>query len=139
MNALQNQTAPAGDVDNRWEIMSKLYFEKLSELISVLDFGDELETALTVKHYFNGAAVYADKTMCVSWSPVGLAFKLAVAEVTEKIASGKAKPLKYFAKGRIKKGYVLFDNPDSMQQATLKGYFMKAAEQAKLTRVENRV
>lgn len=138
LNAIQNQTRPAGDEDNRWEIMSKLYFEKLTGLISALDFGEELKAELTVKHYFNGAAVYADKSMCASWSPVGLAFKLPAAEVVELIANGQAKPLKYFAKGRIKKGYVLFDNPESRQKPALKAWFLKAADQATSTQVENR-
>jgi TfoX/Sxy family transcriptional regulator of competence genes len=137
-SAIQNQTRPAGDEDKRWEIMSKLYCEKLAGLISALDFGEELKAELTVKHYFNGAAVYADKTMCASWSPVGLAFRLPATEVAELIANGQAKPLKYFAKGRIKKGYVLFDNPESKQRPALKAYLLKAADQATLTQVENR-
>ena len=137
MNAARNQDKALEDKDNRWEIMSKHYVDKLTGLISTLDFGAELGAELTVKHYFNGAAVYADKTICASWSPVGLAFKLAPAEVTELIASGQAKPLKYFAKGRIKKGYALFDEPQSKQKSALKAYFLKAADQAALTRVEN--
>jgi len=138
LSAIQNETRPAAAEDNRWEIMSKLYFEKLSGLISALDFGAELKAELTVKHYFNGAAVYADKSMCASWSPVGLAFKLPTTEVAELIANGQAKPLKYFAKGRIKKGYVLFDNPESKQKPALKAWFLKAADQATSTQVENR-
>ena len=81
MNAIQNPVKPADEEDNRWEIMSGHYLEKLTGLISTLNFGDELSAELTVKHYFNGAAVYADKVMCASWSPVGLAFRLPAAEV----------------------------------------------------------
>lgn len=117
--------------------MSKLYVEKLTGLISALDFGEELKAELTVKHYFNGAAVYADKSICASWSPVGLAFKLATTEAAELIANGQAKSLKYFAKGRIKKGYVLFDNPESKQKPALKAWFLKAIAQATITRVES--
>jgi len=137
LNAVRNQDKPLKDKDNRWEIMSKHYVDKLTDLISTLDFGDELGAELTVKHYFNGAAVYADETICASWSPVGLAFKLPTAEVAELIASGQAKPLKYFAKGRIKKGYALFDDPQSKQKPALKAHFLKAANQATSTRVEN--
>ncbi len=137
MNVIKNQDKALDDEDNRWEIISKHYVDKLTGLISTLDFGAELGAELTVKNYFNGAAVYADNTICASWSPVGLAFKLASAEVAELIASGQAKPLKYFAKGRIKKGYALFDDPQSKQKPALKAYFLKAADQATLTRVEN--
>lgn len=137
MNVIENQDQALDNEDNRWEFMSKHYVDKLTGLISTLDFGDELGAELTVKHYFNGAAVYADKTMCASWSPVGLAFKLAPVEVTELIASGQAKPLKYFAKGRIKKGYALFDDPQSKQKPALKAYFLKAANQATSNQVQN--
>lgn len=137
-SAIQNQTGPAGEEDKRWEIISRLYLEKLTGLISTLDFGEELKAELTVKHYFNGAAVYAGNSMCVSWSPVGLAFKLPATEVAELIANGQAKPLKYFAKSRIKKGYVLFDNPESKRKPALKAWFLKAAQQATSTEVDNR-
>jgi TfoX/Sxy family transcriptional regulator of competence genes len=93
---------------------------------------------LTVKHYFNGAAVYANGSICASWSPVGLAFKLPADEADELIAGGQAKPLKYFAKRPIKKGYVLFDSPESKRQSVLRGYFLKAARLAPATRTEKR-
>lgn len=137
MNAIQDQVKPTDEEDNRWEIMSGHYLEKLTGLISTLDLGEELSAELTVKHYFNGAAVYVDKIMCASWSPVGLAFRLPATEVAELIASGQAKPLKYFAKSRIKKSYALFENPESKQKPALKAYFLKAADQATLSQVEN--
>ena len=138
MNTIQDQVKPTDEEDNRWEILSIHYLEKLSGLISTLNLGDELSANLTLKHHFNGAAVYADNSMCASWSPVGLAFMLPPAEVAELIGSGQAKPLKYFAKGRIKKGYALFDNPESKQTSALQTYFLKAAEQATSTRDESR-
>lgn len=128
-NVIHNQ-ATAGGADNRWEIISRLYFEKLAGLISALEFGDELNAELTVKHFFNGAAVYANGCICASWSPVGLAFRLPSTEVAELVAQGRASPLKYFAKSPIKKGYALFDDPDSMRQSTLRAYFLKAADLA---------
>ena len=65
----------------------------------------------------------------MSWSPVGLAFKLSEKEANNLIAKNKAKPLKYFPKGHIKKGYVLFDNPDKIKSSQWKKYFIKAAQQ----------
>lgn len=122
--------------DNRWEIMSRLYLEKLTELVTALELGDELGAELSVKYFFNGAAVYANEKICASWSPVGLAFKLPADEVAELVAQGQAKPLKYFAKSPIKQGYALFDNPDSKQRALLKTYFLKSAAQALSTQVD---
>ncbi len=76
---------------------------------------DEVALPLEVKHFFSGAALYANEQVCASWSPVGPAFRLAEQESGRLIASGKAKPLRYFAKGHVKKGYALFENPDDVQ------------------------
>lgn len=113
--------------DNRWEIMTSLYYEKLEALIAVLELENRPGPDLTVRHFFNGAAAYANGKICASWSPVGLAFKLSAEETAELIANGQARPLKYFAKSPIKKGYALFDRPDSSQRSKLRAYFLKAA------------
>ena len=64
--------------------------------------------------------------ICTSWSPVGLAFKLPEEEVDKLIKSGKAKPLKYFPKGYVKKGYALFDTPESSKPNRWRTYFLNA-------------
>lgn len=110
--------------------MAKVYLEKLSQLISDLEIEDEVAVQLEAKHFFSGAALYANEAICVSWSPAGLAFKLSEAEVTKLIASGKAKPLKYFEKGHVKKGYAVFENPEAENKSMWKKYFLKALRQA---------
>jgi len=109
--------------------MAKIYFEKLSSLTRQLKIESEIGKPIEIKHFFSGAALYVNKTLCVSWSPVGLAFKLQEQEASKLISSGKAKPLKYFPKGHIKKDYVLFDNPDDKKPNHWKRYFKTAAEQ----------
>lgn len=109
--------------------MAKIYFEKLSDLISHLDIDDEVSANLETKHFFSGAALYANKAICVSWSPGGLAFKLSEPEINKLLSNGKAKPLKYFEKGRIKEGYAMFENPESSKKSRWKNYFLKAIEQ----------
>jgi hypothetical protein len=109
--------------------MATEYFEKLSQLISILEIEDEVTAQLEVKHFFSGAALYANEIICVSWSPVGLAFKLPELEVTELISSGKARPLKYFDNGHVKKGYAMFENPEAEKTSMWKNYFIKAIKQ----------
>ena len=109
--------------------MAKEYFEKLSNLINELKIEDEIGFPLEVKHFFSGAALYVNGTICASWSPGGLAFKLSELEVSNLIASGKAKPLRYFPKGYIKKGYALFENPSLSDPNHWLIYFKKAAQQ----------
>ena len=109
--------------------MAKVYLEKLSQLVSELDIESEVPAQLEVKHFFSGAALYANDMICASWSPAGLAFKLADPEVAKLIASGRAKPLKYFEKGHIKKGYAMFENPEAVKNSEWKSYLFKAIEQ----------
>lgn len=108
--------------------MAKEYLEKLTSLISKLNIEEEVNRRVEVKHLFTGAALYADKVICASWTPVGLAFKLDEKEVAELIRSGKAKPLKYFPKGHVKKGYALFGSPEKSRPGRWKAYFMKAID-----------
>ena len=109
--------------------MAKEYLEKLSPLISELKIENEVDLSLETKHFFSGAALYANGTICASWSPVGLAFKLPEADVSSLIQSGQAKPLKYFPNGNIKQGYVLFENPSLSTPSQWKAYFIRAAQQ----------
>lgn len=106
------------------------YLEKLSTLIEELNLGPELALRLEVKQFFSGAALYVNGTICASWSPVGLAFKLPDQEVENLISSGNAKSLKYFPNGHIKKGYALFENLDDIKARRWKNYFMKSIRQA---------
>lgn len=76
--------------------------------------------------FFRGAALYIDGVLCVSLSPVGLAFKLPESEVEELIQNGQAVPLKYFPQGHIKKGCALFDEPDLVHGQKWKPYFQRA-------------
>ncbi len=109
--------------------MAKEYLEKLSNLISELEIENGVDLSMETKHFFSGAALYVNGTICASWSPVGLAFKLPEAEVSSLIHSGQAKPLKYFPEGNIKKGYALFENPSLSNPSQWKVYCIKAAQQ----------
>ncbi|HEX9627959.1 MAG TPA: hypothetical protein VGA00_13555 [Acidiferrobacterales bacterium] len=106
--------------------MAKEYLEKLSGLVSRLNIEKEVDYRIEVKHLFTGAALYVNKVICASWSPVGLAFKLPEKEVASLINSGKAKPLKYFPKGHVKKGYALFESPEKSKPRRWKAYFVRA-------------
>lgn len=109
--------------------MAKIYFEKLSALLEELCIENEITKPMEVKHFFSGAALYVNKTICASWSPAGLAFKLDEQEVNKLIKDGKATPLKYFTKGHVKKGYALFEEPNKKKRSHWKKYFIKSAQQ----------
>lgn len=109
--------------------MAKEYYEKLNRLIDELNLKNEIALPMEVKHFFSGAALYVNQTICASWSPAGLAFKLTEQEVDTLIKNGKAKPLKYFPKGHVKKGYALFEKPGDRKPDQWKKYFLKSAQQ----------
>ncbi|MBN4054495.1 TfoX/Sxy family protein [Nitrospira defluvii] len=109
--------------------MAKIYLEKLTTLTTKLEIAEEISKPIEIKHFFSGAALYINKTICASWSPVGLAFKLPEKEVDKLINNGKAIPLKYFPKGHVKKGYALFENPDDEKPSYWKKHFKTAAKQ----------
>ncbi len=109
--------------------MAKIYFEKLSGLIHQLKIEDEVTLPMETRHFFSGAAFYVNNNICVSWSPVGLAFKLPEQDVNKLINTGEAKVLKYFPKGHVKKGYALFENPDEKKPDHWKKHLITAAKQ----------
>ena len=81
------------------------------------------EPYLECKHFFSGAALYARGVICVSLSPVGIAFKLPADVCSELIDRGAASHLKYFAKSPVKKGYVLFKDIDEVSDRHMRKYF----------------
>ena len=91
-----------------------------------MELDTEIDSPLEVKHFFNGAALYSNGAICASWSPVGLAFKLPETDVSQLINDGRAKPLKYFPKGHIKNGYVLFEDPERVSTKEGKKCFRQA-------------
>ena len=107
--------------------MAKEYHNKLSSLIKKLDIEKDIKKTIEVKHLFSGAALYVNKNICVTWSPVGLAFKLSEDEVNKLLSSGKALPLKYFPKGHVKKDYALFEKPEDRDPGRWRKYFIKSA------------
>jgi hypothetical protein len=87
--------------------MAKEYLEKLSAFIekATADFSENIN--LECKHFFSGAALYAEERICISLTPVGLAIKLPEKTRDKLLKSKKAVPLRYFPKGPIKKDYIL--------------------------------
>lgn len=106
--------------------MAKYYYQQLNDLLERLSCKNIVTSSVEVRHFFSGAALYVNGLMCVSLSPVGLAFKFDELEASRLIASGEARPLKYFPKGNIKKGYALFVSPELKNLKKWNKYFTKA-------------
>ena len=63
--------------------MAKEYYEKLNTLLEEINIKKEVLLPMEVKHFFSGAALYVNQTICASWSPAGLAFKLPEEETNK--------------------------------------------------------
>ena len=64
---------------------------------------DDRVGALECRHFFSGAAVYRDRTIVASLTPVGLGFKVPASVRDKLLDSGKAVPLRYFPNSPIKR------------------------------------
>lgn len=86
--------------------------ERLAELALAVGIGSRTSLPVVTKPFFGGAALYVGGTIIASLSRVGLAFKIGEPAATALISDGKARPLRYFPGGHIKKGYALFEDAD---------------------------
>lgn len=86
--------------------MAEEYLEQLSALVDKAASG-KIKGNLECKHFFSGAAVYAQGRICMSLTPVGFAIKLPEESRNTLIKEQGAKQLRYFPKGPIKKDYVV--------------------------------
>jgi len=82
--------------------MVESYLLALRALLKGMDPPD----TIACKHFFGGAAAYAQGKIFMTLTPVGLALKLPEAARERLIALG-AQPLRYFSTGPIKKDYVV--------------------------------
>ena len=108
--------------------MTKEYLEKLSAFLreETADLSGDIN--LECKHFFSGAALYAEERICISLTPVGLAVKLREETTDDLLKDKKAVPLRYFPEGPIKKGYALFPGGVAEGSETLHGYVRESIE-----------
>jgi hypothetical protein len=65
-----------------------------------------LGITLEPKHFFSGAALYANEKTCASLSPAGFALKFPAEMRQHLIKEGKGTEFRFFASGPIKREYV---------------------------------
>ena len=92
--------------------MAKEYLDKLSELMNRATAGKFKNVDLECKHFFSGAAVYANGRICMTLTPVGFALKLPEESRNALMREKGTEQLRYFPKGPIKKDYVVL--PEAM-------------------------
>jgi len=82
------------------------YLERLSHIVDQLGPVSAENVTLKTKHFFSGAALYANGKICASLSPAGFAVKLPAELRQSLINERKGREFRFFAKGPIKREYV---------------------------------
>ena len=99
--------------------MAQPYLSQLQELVSAIEGRHDL----VCKHFFSGAALYADRNICASLTPKGLAFMLPRSRCDDLFAQGRAIPLRYFDHSPIKQGYILLPDFQNLSDTDVSSYF----------------
>ena len=100
--------------------MAKIYLDKLSDLLNKVYPKKPGNVKLIVKHFFSGAAVYANGKICITLTPVGFAIKLPEEFIIKLKKEKGVKSLRYFPKAPIKKEYVILPESKLKDLAKLK-------------------
>ena len=82
------------------------YVKALGSLLATAVSGLDREVTIECKHFFGGAAAYANGRIFMTLTSVGVALKLPEESRAEVTGLG-GMPLRYFPKGPIKKDYVI--------------------------------
>jgi len=86
--------------------MAEPFFSQMLKFIEGIEFPD---VTLQCKHFFSGAALYANDKIMASFSPAGFAIKLPAVERKNLIQKGRGVEFRFFPDGPIKKEYVLLN------------------------------
>lgn len=100
--------------------MAEPYLAMLAEKIADLDLPTSEEVLLESRHFFSGAALYANGNICASLTPAGFGLKLPTEVRRKLIEKGEGRELRYFEKAPIKKQYValsesVVDDPKALR------------------------
>jgi TfoX/Sxy family transcriptional regulator of competence genes len=86
--------------------MAQSHLDALRSLLERVTPNLDSRSAIEFKHFFSGAAAYANGRIFMTLTTVGLALKLPEESRAALIERG-ARPLRYFPKGPIKKDYIV--------------------------------
>lgn len=88
-------------------LMAKAYYDRLSALMAGIAPNLSVKADLEIKHFFSGAALYADGRICITLTPAGFGLKLPEDLRSELMQEEDVQPLRYFPKAPIKKAHIV--------------------------------
>ena len=87
--------------------MAEPYLKRLSQIVAELGPLQIRDVTLECKHFFSGAALYADGKICASLGSAGFALKLPESRRQSLISAGKGEEFRFFPNGPVKREYVV--------------------------------
>jgi TfoX/Sxy family transcriptional regulator of competence genes len=87
--------------------MAQPYLDQLTHKLCEWKVAKPRGVTLECRHFFSGAALYANGRIVASLTPVGLALKLPDSTCAALFRDRKAKRLRYFAQSPVKKDYAV--------------------------------
>ncbi len=121
--------------------MAEPYLERLITMVREARPAKPPGVRLECRHFFSGAALYANGTICASLTPVGFAVKLSEQSRAALLRERRGRPLRYFMGGPIKKQYVVFSRATAADQAGVRAFLQESiryATRAKTSRATRR-
>ena len=113
--------------------MVQVYVEQLTDLMRQVASRKHRDVRLEIKHFFSGAAVYADGAICITLTPVGFALKLRSEQRTMLLEQHGATPLRYFPKAPLKKDYAVLPATIMDDRKALRDWVAKSIDYVALT------
>ena len=110
--------------------MAEPYLERLITIVREARPAKTLGVRLECKHFFSGAALYANGTICASLTPVGFAVRLSEQSRAAVLRERRGKPLRYFKSGPIKKQYVVLSRATAADWAGIRAFLRESIRYA---------
>lgn len=101
--------------------MAEPYLEMLSRMITSLELPTSNKVVLKCRHFFSGAALYANGKICASLTPAGFGLKLPLEVRQRMIDEGQGDELRYFKNSPVKREYIvlsqaIMDDPERLRK-----------------------
>ena len=91
--------------------MAEPYLTRLAQIVDEIGPLHAGGVILESKHFFSGAALYANGKICASLSPAGFAIKLPGDARRSLIEEGQGTEFSFFPDGPVKQEYVALSEP----------------------------
>jgi len=101
--------------------------DALRSLLAATTARLDREIKIECKHFFSGAAAYANGRIFMTMTSVGVALKLQ-REFHAELTRRGARPLRYFPQGPIKKDYLILPDRIVRDAAVLTPWVVKSAQ-----------